>query len=60
MSDVLMLHGPIQLVCKFIIFNVYLSNKNYMMEIMNTIGILAINTASYINLISMATGGTAA
>ena len=26
MSNVLMLHGPIQLVCKFIIFNVYFIN----------------------------------
>ena len=27
MSNVLMPHGPTQLVCKFIIFNVYLSNN---------------------------------
>ena len=27
MSNVLMLHGTIQLVCKFIIFDVYLSNN---------------------------------
>ena len=27
MSSVLMSHGPIKLVCKFIIFNVYLSNN---------------------------------
>ena len=27
MSNVLMLHGPIQLVYKFIIFHVYLSNN---------------------------------
>ena len=27
MSDVFMSHGPIQLVCKFIIFNVFLPNN---------------------------------
>ena len=27
MSNVLILHGPIDLVCKFIIFDVYLSNN---------------------------------
>ena len=26
MSNVLMMHGPIHLVCKFIIFNVYFTN----------------------------------
>ena len=61
MSNVLMLHEPIQLVYKFIIYNVYLSNnQNIWLQIMNATGILAINTASYINVISMATRDAAA
>ena len=60
MSNVLMLHGPIQLVCKFIFFHVFLSNNKIFDCKMNAISILAINTPSYINLISMAARGTAA